>query len=264
MRIKDIAKIIEDSFPKRYAMERDNVGLLVGDENSDVTRVLVCCDVDEYVAREAVEKGVQLIVSHHPLMFFGIQQLNEDNPEQRALRFLIKHDIALYAAHTNLDVARGGINDYMADMLSLGETEVIDIVETEGDICHGYGRLAKLSEPITLKSMLERCREVLVLDGCRYVGELDDTISTVAINTGGGAGIMNLCFEKKADLLITGDVKYNPARDAYERHMAVIDVAHYDTEKIAMDFFAEFFSREIPELEVVKSVANKRIFKIFS
>lgn len=264
MKIKDIATVIENKFPKRFAMERDNVGLIVGDENSDVKRVLVCCDVDEYVAKEAVDKGAQLIISHHPLMFFPIKHLNEDNPEQRALRVLVKNDIALYTAHTNLDVGRGGINDYMADMLSLGDTDVIETVEQDGDICHGYGRFAKLSQPVTLGDMLRKCKDVFDLDGCRYVGELDDTISTVAINTGGGAGIMDLCFDLKADLFITGDVKYNPARDAYERNMAVIDVAHYDTEKITMDFFQSFFEKNMSDIEVIKSVANKRIFKVFS
>lgn len=264
MLIKDIANIIENKFPKRFAMERDNVGLIVGDENNQVNRVLVCCDVDEYVAKEAVEKGAQLIISHHPLMFFPIKHLNEDNPEQRTLRILIKNDIALYTAHTNLDVGRGGINDYMADLLSLGETEIIDVVESDGDICHGYGRFAKLKKPVTLADMLKKCKDVFDLDGCRYVGEVDDVISTVAINTGGGAGIMDLCFDLKADLFITGDVKYNPARDAYERNMAVIDIAHYDTEKITMDFFADFFTENLPDIEIIKSVANKRIFKVYA
>ena len=264
MKIKDIAEFIESRFPRCYAMERDNVGLIVGDENTAATKVLVCCDVDEYVAREAVELGVQLIISHHPLMFFPIKNLTEDNPEQRALRILIKNDIALYTAHTNLDVGRGGINDYMAQLLGLGDTEVIELVARDGDIQHGYGRFATLASPVTLGDMLKKCKDVFNLDGCRYVGEVDDVISTVAINTGGGAGIMDLCFEKKADLFITGDVKYNPARDAYERGMAVIDIAHYDTEKITMDFFAELFAKEVPQLEVVKSVANKRIFKVYA
>ena len=75
---------------------------------------------------------------------------------------------------------------------------------------------------------------------------------------------MDLCFERRADLFITGDVKYNPARDAYERNMAVIDIAHYDTEKITMDFFVEFFAKAAPQLDVIKSVANKRIFKVYA
>ena len=264
MKIRDIANIIENKFPLYFAMDGDNVGLLVGDENTEVTKILVCCDVDEYVADEAASIGANLIISHHPLMFHSIKRLDENNPEQRTLRKLIKNDIALYTAHTNLDVGIGGINDLMAQMLGLENTEVIEKVCEKDGICHGYGRIAKLETPKTLKQMLDKCKEVFELDGCRFVGNFDDEINTVAINTGGGAGIMDLCFDLKADLFITGDVKYNPARDAYERGMDIIDVAHYDTEKITMNFFKAFLGNNAPEIEVIKSKANIRIYKIYS
>lgn len=263
MKVSDIAKCIEKKFPLHFAMDRDNVGLLVGDCDKEVGKVLVCCDVDEYVAKEAIETGADMIISHHPLMFSAIKRLNEDNPEQRTLRMLIKNDICLYTSHTNLDVGRGGINDYMASMLGADNTEVIEYVcDYEGEK-HGYGRFFELKEEITLEDMLSKCKQAFKLDGCRYVGELDDKIKTVAINTGGGAGIMDSCFELKADLFITGDIKYNPARDAYERGMALIDIAHYDTEKITMDFYVEFFRELMPGLQVEKSKANKRIYKIY-
>lgn len=263
MKVKDIAACIEKEFPLFFAMERDNVGLLTGDADKEVSKVLVCCDVDEYVAAEAADIGADMIISHHPLMFSAIRRLNEDNPEQRALRILIKNDISLYTSHTNLDVGRGGINDYMASLLELGNTEIIEhVCDYEGKQ-HGYGRFCTLENEVTLKDMLFRCKKAFNLDGCRYVGNLDDKIKTVAINTGGGAGIMDLCFDLKADLFITGDIKYNPARDAYERGMALIDIAHYDTEKITMDFYIGFFKEKLPDIEIVKSKANKRIYKIY-
>ena len=95
MKLKEIAECIEQSFPKFFAMERDNIGILVGDENKEINKILVCCDVDESVVKEAAQKGADLIISHHPLMFFPINHLNEDNPEQRTLRLLIKNDICL-------------------------------------------------------------------------------------------------------------------------------------------------------------------------
>lgn len=264
MKVKDIAQFIEKEFPLFFAMDRDNVGLLVGDDSKEVKKILVCCDVDEFVAKEAADMGADLIISHHPLMFSAIKRLNEDNPEQRTLRILIKNDICLYTSHTNLDVGRGGINDYMAELLGLENTEIIEFVcDYEGEK-HGYGRFCTLGEETTLKDMLLRCKQVFNLDGCRYVGELDDKIRTIAINTGGGAGIMDFCFDLKADLFITGDVKYNPARDAYERGMDIIDIAHYDTEKITMDFFVNFFAAKAPDLEVIKSKANKRIYKVYA
>ncbi len=262
MKIKKIARMIEDKCPLNYAFDRDNVGLIVGDSEREAAKILVTCDVDEFVAQEAADIGADMIISHHPLMFNAIKHLNEDNPEQRALRIMVKNDIAMYAAHTNLDVARGGLNDFMAEKLGLTDTEVIDFVCDRDGAAQGYGRIAKLDEKITLGELMERCKAAFDLDGGRFVGEPDDIISTVAINTGGGAGIMDLCIEKKADVFITGDIKYNPARDAYEHGMDLIDIAHYDTEKIVMEYFEKFFSDT--DLQIVKSKANKRIFKIFS
>lgn len=264
MKVKDIARCIEKEFPLFFAMDSDNVGLIVGDENKEVNKILVCCDVDEYVAKEASDIGADMIISHHPLMFSAIKRLNEDNPEQRTLRILVKNDICLYTSHTNLDVGRGGINDYMASLLGLEDTQIIDYVcDYEGEK-HGYGRIGTLKEEITLGDMLLRCKQVFDLDGCRYVGNYCDKIKTIAVNTGGGAGIMDMCFDLKADLFITGDIKYNPARDAYERGMDLIDIAHYDTEKITMDFYADFFAKRYPSLEVLKSKENKRIYKIYA
>lgn len=258
-----IAKTIEKFAPPDFAMDRDNVGLLVGDKNKEINKILVCCDVDEYVAKEAVQCGADMIVSHHPTMFYPINRLTEDNPEQRAIRILVKNDICHYAAHTNLDVVWGGLNDYLAKILELKNVEVIEkVCERDGKI-HGYGRLARLNAPCTLEQMLKKCKQKLNLDGARYVGDLADVISTVAINTGGGASVMGQCFEMGADLLITGDIKYNPARDAYERGMDLIDIMHYDTEKIVMDFFVEFFAERIPGLKVIKSKSNIRIYKVY-
>ena len=258
-----IAKIIEKFAPLDFAMERDNVGLLIGDKNKEINKILVCCDVDEYVAKEAAECGADMVLSHHPIMFYPINRLTEDNPEQRAIRILVKNDICHYAAHTNLDVVSGGLNDYLAKILGLGKGEVIEkVCERDGKV-HGYGRMMQLENPCTLEQMLKRCKQKLNLDGARYVGNLEDIIKTVAINTCGGASVMGQCFEMDADLLITGDIKYNPARDAYERGIDLIDIMHYDTEKIVMDFFVEFFGERMPALKVIKSKSNIRIYKVY-
>ena len=231
MTIREIAEKIELLCPKEFAMDGDNVGLLIGDENKDVKKILLCCDVDEFVAKEAINVNADLIISHHPVMFHPIQKITMDNPQSRAIAMLIENKISLYTAHTNLDVADGGLNDYMASLLGLNDTHVIDAVgEFRGKEC-GYGRFCTLKEKTTLKDILEKCKTALSLDGCRYAGNLDDEISTVAINTGGGAGIIDLCFDLSASLIITGDIKYNAFRDCYERGIDVIDIPHFDTEQ---------------------------------
>ncbi len=259
----DIAEIIEKFAPTSYAMERDNVGLLTGDRGKLIKKILVCCDVDEHVALEAKEAGVDMIISHHPMMFNPINRLTEQNPQQKALRILIKNDICHYAAHTNLDVVRGGLCDYMAELLGLENTSVAEVVTQECGIEHGYGRIATIKEEITLEKLLIKCKEAFNCDGLRYVGSLTDRIKTVAVNTGGGAFLLDMCIEKGIDVLITGDLKYNQFRDAYENKTDIIDILHYDSEKIVIDFFEEFFAKNIPDLSVVKSKANTGVVKHF-
>lgn len=121
----EVIQLFEQFSPKRYAMEGDKIGLQVGRLNKPVERVLIALDVLEEVVDEAIDKDVQLIIAHHPLIFRPLKSVVTSDPAGRLLEKLIKHDIAVYAAHTNLDVAKGGVNDLLAEALELTETEVL-------------------------------------------------------------------------------------------------------------------------------------------
>ncbi len=258
---REIGEYIEQLAPVALAADWDNVGLLVGDAEQEVKKVLLALDMDEYVAQEAADIGANLVVTHHPVMFEPIQRLTEDDPQQRALRLLIEHRISHYAAHTNLDVAAGGLNDYMAYLLGLKNTEILDVTQETDGIKHGFGRYCELESPVQLKDMLERCKAVFHLSGVKYVGYPERLVRRVAINTGGGAGVLGRCYEQDMDLLITGDIKYTVAREAYERGMAVIDAGHYDTEIIVMDFMEQYLSKQFPDLVLVQSKENIRVLE---
>lgn len=121
----EIVQLFEQFAPKKYALEGDKIGLQVGRLNKPVEKVLVTLDVTEAVVDEAVEKEVQLIIAHHPPIYRPLQKIDMETAAGRILEKLIKHDIAVYAAHTNLDVARGGVNDLLAEALGLTNTEVL-------------------------------------------------------------------------------------------------------------------------------------------
>ncbi|KHE70417.1 Nif3-like dinuclear metal center hexameric protein [Halobacillus sp. BBL2006] len=116
---QEIIRQFEKWSPKHLAFEWDNVGLQVGTLNKPVRNVMVTLDVLENVVDEAIEKNVDLIIAHHPLLFVKLSEINFDTPKGRVIRKLIQHDITVYAAHTNLDVAQGGVNDVMAEALDL-------------------------------------------------------------------------------------------------------------------------------------------------
>ncbi|MGM7721094.1 Nif3-like dinuclear metal center hexameric protein [Metabacillus sp. Hm71] len=121
----EVIQLFEQFSPKSYAVEGDKIGLQIGNLNKQVNQVMITLDVMESVIDEAVEKKVDLIIAHHPPIFRPIKKLTTDNTYGRMLEKCIKHDIAVYAAHTNLDVAYGGVNDMLAEALALSDLEVL-------------------------------------------------------------------------------------------------------------------------------------------
>lgn len=121
----EIIRLFEQFSPKKYAMEGDKIGLQIGRLNNQVERVLVTLDVTEEVVDEAIAKDVGLIIAHHPLIYRPLQKIDTETAPGRIVEKLLKNDIAVYAAHTNLDVANGGVNDILADALGLTNTEVL-------------------------------------------------------------------------------------------------------------------------------------------
>ncbi|RID89446.1 Nif3-like dinuclear metal center hexameric protein [Peribacillus asahii] len=149
-----IIELFEQFSPKHYAMEGDPIGLHIGSLNKPVSKVMIALDVLEEVVDEAIENGVELIIAHHPLIYRPLKKIDTTSTAGRIVEKLIKHDIAVYAAHTNLDVAKGGVNDLLAEALQLQQTEVLapthEIalkklvvfvpVETEGQVREALGK----------------------------------------------------------------------------------------------------------------------------
>ena len=132
MKLEKIIDFMEEVAPREAAMEYDNVGLLVGRGEKEVTRVLTALDCTLDVVREAKEKKCDAIVCHHPIMFGGVKRITDQTKEGEMLLCAIENNIAIYAAHTNLDFARGGLNDYFLE--KIGYRAVDTIVDNEGRI----------------------------------------------------------------------------------------------------------------------------------
>lgn len=253
----DIVRCIEELAPCSLACDWDNVGLLVGDMDKDIRKILICLDNDEHVTAEAVELGADMIISHHPIMFSPINRMTESDPQQRMIRRMCENGICHYAAHTNMDCAVGGLNDYLAVKLGM---ENAFVIEDNGNGA-GFGRMAELKEEKTLGDMVKLCEDRLNLDSVRYVGELNRKIRTVAVNSGSGSDILGECIKRGVDLLITGDLKYTPARDAYEKGIAVIDAGHYGTEVIFTELMKDYLEKKFSDIEFIISKANVPVIK---
>ncbi len=262
--LKEIIEFMNSFCPPELAFDGDNVGLIVGRNNKNVSKVLISLDVDEKVACEAISLGADVIISHHPLMFHPIKRLTDTSPEGRTLMSLIQNDISLFSAHTNLDCVRGGLNDFLAQKLGIENTKVIEPVAVLNGMEHGFGRIGEVPKGTTLSDILKKCTQALGTSFVKYVGNPEKEIKTVAINCGGGADEIGICIEKNADLFITGDVKYNPARDCYDNNMALIDAGHYETEHIVCELLRKNLAKEFPEIVFEISKSNIPVFNVYN
>ena len=172
MKCREIAAIIEELAPRSLAYDWDNVGLLFGDAEQEVTRVLLTLDMDVGVAEEAARLGVQMVIGHHPILFDPISRVTAQTPEGRLLQTLARNSISYYAAHTNLDVAKGGLNDLLAKKLRLKNVEQLEAIDVEGE---GIGRIGDLDSPISLLALAERVKKAFGVANLRYAGEEEDS-----------------------------------------------------------------------------------------
>ena len=245
--VADILNFIEGIAPP-YMMEGwDNGGLLCGRKDREVKKILVALDPFRTVIDEAIAMKADLIVTHHPLIFRDkMMAVNEDTETGRCLLELIEHGIAAINAHTNLDMAPGGVNEVLAKTLGLVNIEIIDPVDN-------YGLLRKGEiEQQPLDQFLAHVKESLHCKGLRYVSG-GKPVRTVAVGGGSCADGMHAALKAGCDTFVTADIKYNQFRTAFELGLNLIDAGHFHTENPVMPVVAEKIRAAFPGVEVIFS-----------
>lgn len=242
--------------PKNFAEDWDNVGLLVGDRNVAVTKIFVCLDVLDANISQAIELGAQLIVAHHPLIFRAVKNVRLDRPLGNHIARLVKNDISVIAAHTNLDKTSGGVNDVLAARLGLVDVKIPDDEEIS------FVRLGKLPTPMSAADFARHVKKSLNADNVRLVDAGDFMIERVGLCGGAGAEfILNAQFHG-AQAFVTGDVKYHEAQAAVENKIHVVDAGHFATEFPIVHVLAEYLRDELKNfpVEVVEDTRSKDFF----
>jgi dinuclear metal center YbgI/SA1388 family protein len=240
----DVVKWLETHFPKELAYDWDNVGLQVGSLNRRCQTVLVTLDVTKEVVEEAVALKAELVISHHPLIFKPIYNVATESPRGRVIAQLIQHKIALYSAHTNYDLAEGGMNDELAAALGLRDVGLLD----ETDRIGRYGTI----DPTSLEDFIAFVQRILNIREARYIGRSGIQIRTVGISGGSGSNHVGAAQRKNCDLYLTGDVTYHTALDCRQMGQNVLDIGHY-AETIFKSAVARRLREAFPELDVRES-----------
>lgn len=261
---RDIADLIENSAPVHIAEDWDNVGLLLGSYGQEIKRILICLDVTSEVVREACENKIDMIISHHPLIFKGIKRINEQDFKGRIIHNLIKNNISVYSAHTNLDAAKGGVNEQLAKVIGLSDIKNLKElnIEMSGAEC-GLGRVGFLEKPQELHEFIENIKNKLGINTVKVVGSAKGKLQKVGVFCGSFDEDYSGIFREKIDVLVTSDIKYHTAVDMIEMGLCAIDAGHFNTERIFAPAIEKMIKDNFPMIEVFISKMERDPF-IFS
>lgn len=247
--VSDVLELLESLAPPSLAESWDNVGLQVGDRSRRVRSVWVSLDPLPEVVDEACRAGVDLLVTHHPLLFRPLSVVDVETPIGRILQEALTHGLSVAAAHTNLDSASGGLNDLLAQKLQLVHLRPLVPAEPgpsgrsgagdEGIVPAGMGRVGNLTAEMPLAELVRRVKGALGLAAVRWVGDGTRKVTTVAVCSGSGSGLLEAFYRSAAEVFISGDLRYHDARDAQASGRALIDVGHFPSEHLVVGALAD-------------------------
>ncbi len=251
MKCKDIIGLLEKEYPKSFAEDWDNIGLIAGDGGSEVNKILVALDATDEVVEQAVNEGVDMLVTHHPLIFGSIKQINDSSVVGRRLLKLIGKGIAYYALHTNFDVK--GMAKLNEEQIGLINTEVLYETGESDGIPEGIGRVGELQSEMSYMELARHVKKSLGVGSLRCYGKGDPKIKRVAISGGAGRSVVDCAFNAGAQVLITGDIDYHTGIDAAADGLHIIDAGHFGTECVFMDFMSEKLKELLPQCRIIKA-----------
>lgn len=243
----DIYRFIDGFAPFRSAMSFDNPGLLVGDENTGVTKAVLSLDITPGVVREAAKLGAELIVSHHPVIFHPLKALRAHSVPY----LLARHSVAAICAHTNLDMAPGGVNDCLAEHLGLQNVRMLSENACSGLAEALCGETDREYSPREFAGFVKRalgCEGVRYTDGGR-------NITLAGLCSGGGADYVYDAAQAGCQAFVTGECKHNLLLDAEALGVTLVAAGHFETEDIVIPALLQKLSGRFPEVEFVRSEA---------
>lgn len=214
--VGQVEALLRQIAPNELAEPWDSNRLICGDPAEPVSSVLLAVDPVEAVVNEALERGVQMVITHHPLYLRGTDQVNASDPKGRLVHRLIQAGVALANAHTSLDAAHGGVADALAQTVGLTGARVLS--PTPSDPQQGIGRVADLETPTTLRDLAQTVAAALPdsAPGLLVGGDLEAQVTRVAVSGGAGDSLLGLARQAGADVFLTADLRHHPASEHLE------------------------------------------------
>lgn len=260
LKVKQIAKAIEEFAPLGLQESYDNAGLQVGNPEENVTAILLCLDVTEEILAEALKRGCNLIVSHHPLIFHGLKTLTGADATQRIVMDALRHNISIYSAHTNLDSVNDGVSFEMGHQLNLKDLKVL--VPSDTDPNAGLGVIGYTDSPVPQLEFLRKVKETFSVKALRYSAQSQHlVVRKVALCGGSGASFIRDALRQGADAYLCGDVKYHDYT-SYGLDILIADIGHYESELCSRRILCRIIKEAYPDSVVYFSETESNPIKI--
>ena len=249
MKVREITDRLEKAYPPQLAMDWDNPGLQVGRMDREVRRIAVALDATDEVIALCIRKGVQLLVTHHPLFMSGVKKINDEDYHGRKVLAMAEYGIAHYAMHTNYDVAK--MAELAKDALKLADAQVLEVTGRleDGTAC-GIGSVGRLPHPMSARECCAYVKEAFGLDNVRLFGSQEAAVEKLAVSPGSGKSMITPALLSGAQVLVTGDIGHHDGLDAVDQGLLVIDAGHYGIEHIFIRQASEYLRECFPGIEV--------------
>lgn len=248
MKCSEIIQKLDIISPPSFAEEWDNVGLLAGRRDKDITTVYIALDATDEIIDEVIEVGADMLLTHHPLIYKPITRVNTDDFIGRRMVRLLQNDICYFAIHTNFDIM--GMADAAASELGLLNTKVLSVTYEQDGCMEGIGRYGSFPEVMSLAQCADYVKEVFRLDCVRVYGDPEAPVKLAAISPGSGSMVASDAAKAGVDVLITGDVDHHMGIDLNAQGVMVIDAGHYGVEKIFVPYMKDFLKKEDPAIQI--------------
>lgn len=245
MQCSDLIRQLELLAPPEYACDWDNPGLLAGWSDKEVHRILVALDATDEVVEQAVRENVDLLVTHHPLIFKPLKKVNDQDFISRRILKLIRQGICYFAMHTNFDIAPGCMADLAAAQLGMTAEEPLEVTAEADGLPVGIGKVGRMPEPVTVEELAKLVKERFGLLYVTVYGmeQVRGPVTRLAVSPGSGGSMLRHGIAKGVQVMVTGDIGHHEGIDAAANGMAVIDAGHYGLEHIFIPFVKDYLEK---------------------
>ena len=259
--VGEIYRFLDEKAPFALQLDFDNAGFLAGREAAEVSKILVALDITLETIEEAISKGAELIVSHHPLIWGKIASVTDQDLTGKKLLLMLEHKIAAICAHTNLDAVEGGVNSSLAERLGLLNLVPLheDGVDASGN-AYGIGRvgLRKAGET-TLETFAQEVKQALGLSGLRFSSG-GRSVHHVAVGGGACGSMLTDVTAHGCDTFVTSDLKHDIYLEAKALGINLIDAGHYSTETVICPVLQQWLQEAFPTITVLVSEKQGEVF----